>query len=130
MHRSDRDDRAQRRFDSYARCRRCWPQVVDCAKAMGGEPGGNRTHNPQIKSLLLCQLSYRPDEECGCSAHAKRAEAKPDSTIANALDLHGSGWQWCFESTRDRERRRANDGLPTEARSGAIKRRLARPEGA
>ena len=22
-----------------------------------GEPGGNRTHNPQIKSLLLCQLS-------------------------------------------------------------------------
>ncbi len=23
------------------------------------EPGGNRTLNPQIKSLLLCQLSYR-----------------------------------------------------------------------
>ena len=28
---------------------------------ISGEPGGNRTHNPQIKSLLLCQLSYRPD---------------------------------------------------------------------
>ena len=27
---------------------------------LSGEPGGNRTHNPQIKSLLLCQLSYRP----------------------------------------------------------------------
>lgn len=27
------------------------------------EPGGNRTHNPQIKSLLLCQLSYRPSEK-------------------------------------------------------------------
>jgi hypothetical protein len=27
-----------------------------------GEPGGNRTLNPQIKSLLLCQLSYRPTE--------------------------------------------------------------------
>jgi len=27
-----------------------------------GEPGGNRTPNPQIKSLLLCQLSYRPYE--------------------------------------------------------------------
>ena len=27
-----------------------------------GEPGGNRTPNPQIKSLLLCQLSYRPAE--------------------------------------------------------------------
>ncbi len=32
------------------------------AKCCGisGEPGGNRTPNPQIKSLLLCQLSYRP----------------------------------------------------------------------
>jgi hypothetical protein len=28
--------------------------------AKRGEPGGNRTPNPQIKSLLLCQLSYRP----------------------------------------------------------------------
>jgi hypothetical protein len=28
-----------------------------------GEPGGNRTPNPQIKSLLLCQLSYRPDKD-------------------------------------------------------------------
>jgi integrase len=27
-----------------------------------GEPGGNRTLNPQIKSLLLCQLSYRPQD--------------------------------------------------------------------
>jgi len=27
---------------------------------LSGEPGGNRTPNPQIKSLLLCQLSYRP----------------------------------------------------------------------
>jgi len=26
-----------------------------------GEPGRNRTVNPQIKSLLLCQLSYRPE---------------------------------------------------------------------
>ena len=27
-----------------------------------GEPRRNRTFNPQIKSLLLCQLSYRPTE--------------------------------------------------------------------
>jgi hypothetical protein len=27
-------------------------------------------------------LSYRPDEECGSSARRKRAETKPDSTIA------------------------------------------------
>jgi hypothetical protein len=26
------------------------------------EPGGGRTHDPQIKSLLLYQLSYRPEE--------------------------------------------------------------------
>ena len=25
-----------------------------------GEPGRNRTYNQQIKSLLLCQLSYGP----------------------------------------------------------------------
>jgi hypothetical protein len=25
-----------------------------------GEPGRNRTFNQQIKSLLLCQLSYGP----------------------------------------------------------------------
>jgi hypothetical protein len=34
---------------------------VHCGKR--GEPGGNRTPNPQIKSLLLCQLSYRPYEK-------------------------------------------------------------------
>ena len=27
-----------------------------------GTPRGNRTLNPQIKSLLLCQLSYRSTE--------------------------------------------------------------------
>ena len=30
------------------------------AKEISGEPGGSRTLNQQIKSLLLCQLSYRP----------------------------------------------------------------------
>ena len=27
-----------------------------------GESGGVRTHDPQIKSLLLCQLSYAPTD--------------------------------------------------------------------
>ena len=36
----------------------CQPWLAKRAKV--GEPGGNRTPNPQIKSLLLCQLSYRP----------------------------------------------------------------------
>jgi hypothetical protein len=39
-----------------------------------GEPGGNRTHNPQIKSLLLCQLSYRPE---GNAWRARRAQIAP-----------------------------------------------------
>ena len=30
---------------------------------LGGEPGRNRTFNLQIKSLLLCQLSYGPVED-------------------------------------------------------------------
>ena len=34
-----------------------------------GEPGGNRTPNPQIKSLLLCQLSYRPDRAASSPSH-------------------------------------------------------------
>jgi hypothetical protein len=45
-----------RRF-IFAENRTCL-KVIDC---VDGEPGGNRTLNPQIKSLLLCQLSYRPD---------------------------------------------------------------------
>jgi hypothetical protein len=31
----------------------------------GGEPGRNRTFNLQIKSLLLCQLSYGPTSHVG-----------------------------------------------------------------
>jgi hypothetical protein len=33
------------------------PQVLDSVDRLGGEPRRNRTYNPQIKSLLLCQLS-------------------------------------------------------------------------
>ena len=33
-----------------------------------GEPGRHRTYNPQIKSLLLCQLSYRPEKRRGMLA--------------------------------------------------------------
>ncbi len=38
------------------------PQESQISEEKSGEPGGNRTPNPQIKSLLLCQLSYRPAE--------------------------------------------------------------------
>src|SRR5215471_10014873 len=40
-----------------------------------GEPGGNRTLNPQIKSLLLCQLSYRPQ---------RRAIGRNETTILSS----------------------------------------------
>jgi hypothetical protein len=53
-----------------------------------GEPGRNRTFNQQIKSLLLCQLSYGPTE----GSSAKRLwRARQDSNLrplapeANAL---------------------------------------------
>jgi hypothetical protein len=36
------------------------PAACERECALGGEPGRNRTFNPQIKSLLLCQLSYWP----------------------------------------------------------------------
>src|SRR5687767_13075567 len=39
---------------------------------VNGEPGGNRTPNPQIKSLLLCQLSYRPYELLSCQDFSGR----------------------------------------------------------
>ncbi len=47
------------RVETLWRRRRPTPQVVD-SKEVVGEPGRNRTFNLQIKSLLLCQLSYGP----------------------------------------------------------------------
>ena len=39
---------------------RTFDSLREKTRAKAGEPGRNRTVNPQIKSLLLCQLSYRP----------------------------------------------------------------------
>ena len=41
----------------------------------GGEPGRNRTFNQQIKSLLLCQLSYGPTLEC--EVGSAKCQVKP-----------------------------------------------------
>ena len=38
------------------------------------EPGRNRTGNPQIKSLLLCQLSYWPT--CGAGGLGRRERGR------------------------------------------------------
>ena len=50
-------------------------QTVKCFRS-SGEPGGNRTHNPQIKSLLLCQLSYRPRGVLGMLGARKSRRGK------------------------------------------------------
>ena len=48
-----------------------------CAKTLGksGEPGRNRTFNQQIKSLLLCQLSYGPTVPA-CGRRTLKSEAR------------------------------------------------------
>ena len=59
------------RLDAPATSRNPSATGLDLPMAVGGrksfvscgEPGGNRTPNPQIKSLLLCQLSYRPAKD-------------------------------------------------------------------
>ena len=55
---------ALKEWSAYAlvNCERYGGQPPREIRAEAGEPGGNRTPNPQIKSLLLCQLSYRPYE--------------------------------------------------------------------
>src|SRR3954451_8819277 len=52
-----------------------------------GEPGGNRTHNPQIKSLLLCQLSYRP----GSTRTFHRLQAGSGRTLTEGA---ADGFPW------------------------------------
>jgi hypothetical protein len=61
------------------------PQIENnfkISKGKRGEPGGNRTHNPQIKSLLLCQLSYRPPGR-GCRRSGKTNSTRAPSAIYN-----------------------------------------------
>jgi hypothetical protein len=59
-------------------------RVVHVAKSfrMNGEPARNRTENPQIKSLLLCQLSYWPGlRQWSVTGRLIRAGTKPDCNI-------------------------------------------------
>ncbi len=49
-----------------------------------GEPGGTRTHDPEIKSLLLYRLSYRlaASPVAECQRRAKPEAAIDQSTVA------------------------------------------------
>ena len=61
------------------------------AKRGSGEPGRNRTFKQQIKSLLLCQLSYGPTKKGKNLARGEDWCARQDSNLrplapeANAL---------------------------------------------
>ncbi len=70
-----------------------------CSKEFCGDPSGTRTHNPLIKSQLLCRLSYRvatlalPHAEnaiSGTTSHALKPtdSADPDDPlIANSAEI-------------------------------------------
>ena len=92
---------------SVSKVRVCPPQVKKLQKTpeKSGEPGGNRTHNPQIKSLLLCQLSYRPEGKPRGTAQKITPRQKRDSSIA-------MGWV-------QRATTQYNDPLVMRARSSA-----------
>ena len=53
-----------------------------------GEPGWIRTYNQQIKSLLLCQLSYGPARS-GCSASRTASTATRLANQDYSIGLHG-----------------------------------------
>ncbi len=64
-----------------APCWPAWPKPrAQRAFAKAGEPGRNRTFNQQIKSLLLCQLSYGPTLEAGSSLPLRDRKANEDPT--------------------------------------------------
>ena len=48
-----------------------------------GEPDWSRTENQQIKSLLLCQLSYGPTLEC--EVGSAKCEVEPSPPLARPL---------------------------------------------
>jgi hypothetical protein len=69
--------------DALPTVAQAWPEAITVNERTGsksfvlsGEPGGNRTHNPQIKSLLLCQLSYRPEGVLGMLGARKSRRRK------------------------------------------------------
>src|SRR5215470_11623629 len=66
-----------------------------------GEPGGNRTHNPQIKSLLLCQLSYRPGRRAARQAAVGGTCAKPQYYHGSARNPGDSAYDGAPRSAPD-----------------------------
>jgi hypothetical protein len=86
--------------------------------ATPGGPSGNRTHNPRIKSPLLCQLSYRPSV-----LRPDSLPTEPASVHTGAVDWIGIGvilalgtaavaYGYLWDRTSDRRRQRAMESAP------------------
>ena len=79
---------------------------VGAAERKVGEPGRNRTYNQQIKSLLLCQLSYGP----GWDVLGNARPAPLDVGLYRPRPTRTAGW-----------RARQDSNLrPTDSKSGAL----------
>jgi hypothetical protein len=74
--------------------------------AKAGEPGRNRTFNQQIKSLLLCQLSYGPTKEVGSCFDVVRLRGQPQRSP------RGAASRSC-----ERSERLAKAGAPSRIRT-------------
>ena len=106
-----------------------------------GEPGRNRTFNQQIKSLLLCQLSYGPTLECEvgsakCQVTSRAARRAHRALRATWRAIHRGLVPARVERMRDpaclssagrrplaagRWRARQDSNLrPTDSKSGAL----------
>ena len=101
------------------------PEKGHDTKRLGirGEPGGNRTPNPQIKSLLLCQLSYRPVETPHSISREQGESGAPDRIrtcgpqlrrlVLYPAELRArEGKEW--------RARRDSNPRPTDSKSGAL----------
>ena len=72
-------ERAAARLDDVLRQTEKTGARIGAKSTKSGEPGRNRTVNPQIKSLLLCQLSYRPTDERSYNGRPDPRLIKPRS---------------------------------------------------
>src|ERR1041384_2077274 len=60
-------------------------------RAKVGEPGRNRTFNQQIKSLLLCQLSYGPEQTAYVTRATSNVFPASTATLSNATTSGAPG---------------------------------------
>ena len=90
-----------------------------------GEPGRNRTYNQQIKSLLLCQLSYGPtlgvrSGECEVRHRTRTSLARPFRGLAHADVIRAPFCRTKPTASRDWRARQDSNLRPTDSKSGDL----------